>query len=426
MISSTSKKFSIKKMITLGFILFGCLLLLLFSGSLVEFVQRGQYHIIQYPSGTMRAVFDTGPYAQWFGSVSPWPTSETFYFTADEEGGKGNYSVKNVQFRDGSFVAISGTTRVILPSDSEKAIGLMIHHNYKNFSDLEDRLILPTVRAAFIRTANLMTAQESYSSKRADFINWAWDQIENGLYKTIEVTRDVPRADDPNRTERKIVREILYKDEARTIPLREKNPLDGTGIRLANFEIKEFQYDSTVVKQIADQQKNLMGIETAKAEAERAKQDAIKAEEEGKAKYATAKWKQEEVNAKEIAEAEKNKRVAELDASRKLEVAKLNNQSAEQIKQEQIKLGQGEAERKRLVMDADGALEKKLAAIVQMNADNAKALSERSVPTYYFAGSGGADGSASGSYDDEMVRQLRLMNMNSIKSLNLDLDVKKQ
>jgi len=77
-------------------------------------------------------------------------------------------------------------------------------------------------------------------------------------------------------------------------------------------------------------------------------------------------------------------------------------------------------------MDADGALEKKLAAIVQMNADNAKALAERSVPTYYFAGSGGADGAASGGYDDEMVRQLRLMNMNSIKSLNLELDVKKK
>ncbi len=422
--STTSKKMSVKKMLSLGFIFFVTLMLIIFSGSMVEFVNRGQYHVIQYPSGTMRAVFDTGPYAQWFGSVSPWPTSETFYFTSDKEGGEGNYAIKNVQFRDGSFVAISGTTRVILPSDPEKAIGLMIHHNYKNFSDLEDRLILPTVRAAFIRTANLMTAQESYSSKRADFINWAWDQIENGLYKTIEVTRDVPRADDPNRTERKIVREIMY-DKA-GVPLREKNPLDGTGIRLANFEIKEFQYDETVVKQIADQQKNLMGIETAKAEAERAKQDAIKAEEEGKAKYATAKWKQEEINAKEIAEAEKNKRVAELDANKKLEVAKLNNQSAEQIRQEQIKLGQGEAERKRLVMDADGALEKKLAAIVQMNADNAKALAERSVPTYYFAGSGGADGAASGGYDDEMVRQLRLMNMNSIKSLNLELDVKKK
>jgi len=272
--STTSKKMSVKKMLSLGFIFFVTLMLIIFSGSMVEFVNRGQYHVIQYPSGTMRAVFDTGPYAQWFGSVSPWPTSETFYFTSDKEGGEGNYAIKNVQFRDGSFVAISGTTRVILPSDPEKAIGLMIHHNYKNFSDLEDRLILPTVRAAFIRTANLMTAQESYSSKRADFINWAWDQIENGLYKTIEVTRDVPRADDPNRTERKIVREIMY-DKA-GVPLREKNPLDGTGIRLANFEIKEFQYDETVVKQIADQQKNLMGIETAKAEAERAKQDAIK------------------------------------------------------------------------------------------------------------------------------------------------------
>ena len=415
---------SIKKMITLCFVVFIAIIMLIFSGSLVEFVKRGTYHVVQYPNGTMRAVMQPGPYIQAFGSVSDWPTSDTFYFTGKgdvelEEGGNDDWSIK-VQFIDGSYCQISGTTRVILPSNPDLAISLMTHHNYKNFSDLEDRLILPIVRAALIRTANLMTAQESYSAKRADFINWTWDQVENGLYKTYEKQIEVPRLDDPTKMEKRSIREIVYIDG---VAQREKNPLEGTGIRLANFEIKDFGYDEPVRKQIADQQVNLMAIQTAKAQAERAKQDAIKAEEEGKAKAATAKWKQEEINAQEIAQAEKDKRVAELNAQKKLEVAKLNKQAAEQTKQEQILLGQGEAERKRLVMAADGALEKKLDAAVRIAEVQAEAIAKRDVPTYYFAGGGAADTGTS-NYDEEMIRQLKLMNLNTIKALGLNMDIK--
>jgi regulator of protease activity HflC (stomatin/prohibitin superfamily) len=269
----------------------------------------------------------------------------------------------------------------------------MTEHNYKNFSDLEDRLIMPVVRAAFIRTANLMSAQESYSAKRADFINWTWDQVENGLYKTEEVVTEIPRQDDPTKMEKKRVRTIIYGKDGE--PLREKNPLFGTGIKLSNFEVKSFEYDPIVVKQIADQQQNFMAIETAKAQAERAKQDAIKAEEEGKAEAAKAKWGQEKINAQEIAQAEKNKEVAELIASQQLEVSKLEKQAAEQTKQKEILIGEGEATRKKLVMNADGALELKLKAQVEIEKNWADAFARRAVPTTYIAGASSGAGSSS-------------------------------
>jgi len=392
-----------KKKLTTVFIGIIALALIIMSGSLVENVERGTYDIAQYPSGTMRAVMETGPYAQLFAQVTTWPTSETFYFTSDAEGGRGDYSVK-VQFRDGSFSQISGTTRVTLPSNPEMAIHLMTVHNYKNFSDLEDRLIMPTVRAAFMRTANLMSAQESYNAKRADFINWTWDQVENGLYRTKEVIVEVPRIDDPTRMEKRSVREIVYGADG--LPLREKNPLEGTGIRLSNFEIKAFEYDEIVRKQIADQQANLMAIETAKAQAERAKQDAIKAEEEGKARAATAKWKQEEVNAQEIALAEKD-----------LTVARLAKQSAEETKQKEILLGQGEAERKRLVMNADGALEKKLEAIVAINKNYAEALKGAKLVPEVVMGSSGSSTNATNLID--------LLAVKAAKDLQIDMSIKK-
>jgi regulator of protease activity HflC (stomatin/prohibitin superfamily) len=380
-----------KKLSAAVFAIIG-LILVVAGGSLIENVERGTYDVVQYPTGKMRAVMDTGPYAQLFASVSTWPTSDTFFFTSDLEGGRGDYSIK-VQFRDGSFAGISGTTRVILPSSPEQAIEIMTEHNYKNFSDLEDRLIMPVVRAAFIRTANLMSAQESYSAKRADFINWTWDQVENGLFKTEEVVTEIPRQDDPTKMEKKRVRTIIYGKDGE--PLREKNPLFGTGIKLSNFEVKSFEYDPIVVKQIADQQQNFMAIETAKAQAERAKQDAIKAEEEGKAEAAKAKWGQEKINAQEIAQAEKNKEVAELIASQQLEVSKLEKQAAEQTKQKEILIGEGEATRKKLVMNADGALELKLKAQVEIEKNWADAFARRAVPTTYIAGASSGAGSSS-------------------------------
>lgn len=81
-----------------------------------------------------------------------------------------------------------------------------------------------------------------------------------------------------------------------------------------------------------------------------------------------------------------------------------------------------DAYEKEVVIKADGALEQKLKALVEMNRDNAKALSTRAVPTNYFA-SGGA--SEKGGYDSEMINQLRLMNLNSLKTLNVDTTIQK-
>jgi hypothetical protein len=56
---------------------------------------------------------------------------------------------------------------------------------------IEDRLILPTLRRALMLTANQMTAKESYAEKRAQFISDAWDQVLNGVYIVKDVTEKV-------------------------------------------------------------------------------------------------------------------------------------------------------------------------------------------------------------------------------------------
>lgn len=78
-----------------------------------------------------------------------------------------------------------------------------------------------------------------------------------------------------------------------------------------------------------------------KAEAARAQQDAIKAEEKGKAAAATAKWEQEKIKATAVTKAEQEREVAKLEAER-----------AEFEKKRIIAEGQAQAEANRLKVAA--------------------------------------------------------------------------
>ena len=68
----------------------------------------------------------------------------------------------------------------------------------------------------------------------------------------------------------------------------QRNPLEGLGITLANFEVKLFDYTEKVRAQISTQQTALMAV--ARAKAQQAEQEALMAEAEGKANVARAKY----------------------------------------------------------------------------------------------------------------------------------------
>jgi len=275
---------------------------------------------------------------------------------------------------------------------------------------------LPITRNALRLTANLMTARESYSEKRHDFIFLAWDQIQNGIYETKEETT-YPVDPITNKKIKKVVK-IIKKDKDGNA-VRSGNPWAGTGISLMNFEIKDFVYADVVKKQIATQQEALMAVATARANSERAKQDAKTIEEQGKAKVMTAKYQKEQEKVKAVVDAEKVKAVAELQAEQRLAVAKLDKKAAAETKQKNILLGQGEAERKKLVLLADGALKQKLSAYVESQALWADAFSKRNVPSVYNAG-GGKGGSA----DMQFQQFMQLQNMKNMEDLGLDMTIK--
>ena len=199
---------------------------------------------------------------------------------------------------------------------------------------------------------------------------------------------------------------------------------------MRNFEIKSFEYKEKVKKQIEKQQEALMAVATAITEAKQAEQQKLTIEAQGKAKVAKAKYEEEQKKIRAVVEAQKNKEVQELNAARDKEVAviagekrkqvnKLDKEAAAFKKQEQILLGEGEAKRKRLVLNADGALAQKLDTYEKVMTIWAEAYAKRKVPTVMMGGGGKAG------VDGDAIAMNDVLSIMALKQLGLKLDVPK-
>ena len=391
---------------------------------LVETVDQSSYQLRQMiVTGKMDAKLVPGMWLQLFSEIVTWPKAETFFFANDESGSAIRDRAIEVRFNDGSLCDVSGTVRIILPRSEQAALDLVTRYGYADYADLEQKLILPVVRNALRLTANLMSARESYSEKRADFVFWAWDQVQNGIYETEEETRKVL---DPVSGQEVTKTFKIIKTKEDGSPSYQRNPLEGLGITLVNFEVKLFDYTEKVREQIGTQQSALMAVATAMAKAQQAEQEALMVEAEGKANVARDRYEEEQKKIRAIVQAQERLDVAELEKSRalveaqqRLEVAELDRQSAGAKKQEEILIGQGEAERKRLVLQADGALQEKLRAYVQAQQVWASAYAQRQVPTLVMGG-GGAGDTDQASNDFAQMMQLIVA-----QQMGLDLSVPK-
>ena len=252
-----------------------------------------------------------------------------------------------IRFNDKGGATFYGQFSYTLPTD-EVSI-LKIRTKYPSRATLENRLILPVITKSIYMTGPTMSSEESAAARRAELIATIMDMINYGPWQVVNSPEQVH---DPITNKFKTVnvaKPVVDANAPNGKARQEVGALIDFGVTVFNPEIKKWKYDDQVEKQIESQRRITMEIQTAVADTNKAQQEIIKVEKEGEAEAAKAKWLQEKENAKEIALAEKNKRVAELD-----------KEAAEFTKQKDILEGQGKAEKRRLIMQADGQLEKRL------------------------------------------------------------------
>lgn len=311
-----SKKSIFGGLIAVLAIVFVCCL-----GRIGEDVKNEQIVVNQYPfTGKMEYWTTPGYHWQWFGKTTSYYKTSQLWFGSDNEEGEQMGNPIPVIFNDASDGQIYGSLRVKLPTDPTYLA--RIQTDYNGMDRLMTDLVRPTVNKVIYASGPLMSAFESYAEKKNDLIEYITDQLNNGVYKTTVKTIETV---DPITGEKKTVKiASLIADENAPGGYRrsEVSPFSYYGLEIGQVAVSKIGYSETVRKQIAQQQEANMMVQTSKAKTLAAQQEAIRAEEAGKAAAMEAKWQQEKIKAVEVTKAEQAYEVARLQALEAKEIAK--------------------------------------------------------------------------------------------------------
>lgn len=395
------------------------------ASSIFETNEAGFVQIKQAAvTGDLSCRSEPGMYLQLFGDIHTYEEASTFFFTADTETGEKRDQSLQTQFNDGAKARVSGSIRVLLPNSDCESMQ-KVHRKFKSMSGVMDRLVLPAMRKALFASGPHMTAAESYAERRNEFASLIEDQLLHGVIAT---EKEPIKIVDPITGVEKTIY-VLRRVECTKVSLtcvngykrEQRSAFHEFGISLTNFVIDDVVYPQQVLEQIERQRKARMDIITQEAEAKQAEARAKKAKSEAEAAIEETRAKEEVEKTQRIVKAEADKAEAVLQAEKVKVVAKLEKEAAEFEKQKQVLLGEGEATRKRLVMQADGALSQKLNALVEINAKYADALAKAQpgalVPSLQMGSGSGTGGSATSLID--------LLTAKAAKDLSIDMNVKK-
>jgi hypothetical protein len=365
----------------------------------VEWLDAKHVMVIQYPNGTMKTATEPGPFAQWFGTVTKYNRRDQYDFGTKE------HPPLRIRFNDGGSAEIYGSISFEMPTSHEALV--TIQKEFSGEEAVEQQIVSQAVKAAAYAAGPLMSSTESSGERRNDLLTIINDQAMNGIYSTM--TRS-EKQKDPVTGQEKTVAVVLVNKDEKGMVVRAQGSLAGKyHINLLPLTVTNIKYDAVVEKQITERQNAITQVQIALANAKKAEQDALTIAKQGEAMAAKAKWDQETIKAQAVTQAEQ-----------KRDVARLDKDAAEFYKQKLILEGQGESEKRRLVMTADGALEQKLKAYVEVNswyADAIKNYGGNWVPTTVMGASAGGTNGAAALID--------LFTAKTARDLQLDMSIKK-
>jgi hypothetical protein len=395
------------RIITLGVCIVVALFALVTAPMLVENMDASEIMVVQSPiSGELTVYADNGGWKwQGFGTVTKYPRRMEFKFGEatgkDKDVGPG----LNIRFYDGGNASLQGSISWLMPLTPKDVIE--IHKEFRSAEAFEHQAIRRSMESAATFSGPTMTSFDSAAGRRNELLQILNDQTLHGVYKT---TTKVVRTKDLAGVEKDLtVIEIIKDDKGQPVRAQESY-VQKYNVTMAPLTISAFKYEDRVEEQIKQQQAATNQAIVSAANAKKADQEAITAEAEGRRNAATAKWAQEVENAKTVAVAQA-----------KVTIADASVKEAEAFKKAEILRGEGEAARKKLVMEADGQLDKKLEAIVKINGMYADAIKSAQPGAWAPAVQMGAGGKDGGSRAADLVD---LMTAKTAKELGVDMGVK--
>jgi fructose-bisphosphate aldolase class 1 len=323
------------------------ILFLIFASKLFVTNDQGYYQAKQaFITGKMSVRMSPGTYGQNFGTITTYKANATVGFGSQEGDISANLDSIPVVFNEGSYAKIAGLIRVQLPN-TEEGIKNLLQEFAGGYDHFIEAGIVPIVENAVKLGANLRSAQDAYTTL-ALFQQSVQDQLSNGVYVTHSERKTIVNATGDTEV-RQVTVISLDKD---SIPMRQPNRLQELGCKITSCVIDVPGFDATVVGMIAKRKEEAMKTELAKQAALRAQQDAITAEEQGKADVAKAKYVKEVELIEATTKAREKFEVAEFKAKEAAQDKIAKILAAEAVKQELL-IADGLSAKAKYQIDAD-------------------------------------------------------------------------
>lgn len=312
----------------------------------------------------------------------------------------------SIRFNDATTAQASGITQYILPSSEAEMLAM--HNAHKSPEALVQRRLAPYTQECLQSAAQLMSSEMHYGGGRAQMSQDYLDQLKNGVFLLSVVEVNV--YDSLEHSNRKVYQTNKTLDSDRQ-PKRKFSSVKEYGITVADAQITDVDYEEKVDGMLAKKIDAATKASISKQELMTAQQQQLTAEAQGKKKLVEIEYEQKQEQTKQVVAAQTKVAVAKEDLLQQEIQLQASRKEAEKIKT----LAEANAYAKSKAIQADGALEQKLKAYIEVQKNWATAFQNfqgNLVPLYQ---------SGSASNGANAINWMEVMGYKAMKDLNLDL-----
>ncbi|MEM6963512.1 MAG: SPFH domain-containing protein [Bacteroidota bacterium] len=320
----------------------------------------GYREVVETPTGNKYVIFSNGVYWKFPGSkITTYPNVITISHRGEKTGSTIDAKSILIRFNDATEAYAQTVVRFRLP-DTETDM-LKLHSEYVNREYLAKKGLAPYTIECLKNSAQLMDSEQHYSGGRAQLSQYFQDQLEDGLF-ILDIQETFSRDTLTGESKRIYANKIRVNKTGEKV--RKESDLKIFGINIASATIENVDYEAQVDQKLKKKIEASTRESVSKQNLVTAQQEAMTAEAEGRKALVEIEYQEKQVQTQKVVQAETEVRLAEKDKEKQriaLEAAKLE---AQKIKA----LAEAEAYAKQKVMQADGALEKKLEAYKEVQA----------------------------------------------------------
>lgn len=353
----------------------------------------GNRTVVERTNGEQIVQFAPGIfYAGFFAKQKEWPNQISVTYTEEvpklalEDNGIEVGHIM-IRFSDATTANVKGITQFILPSDEDEMI--LIHNTHRSPQSLVVKRLAPYTKECLQSSAQLMSSEKHYGGGRAQMAQDFMDQLKDGVY--LLRTEETMMFDSLEMEKKRVYQTEVQFDKKTSQPKRKLSSIKEYGITVADAAITDVDYEDKVDEKLVKIIDAVTKSSISKQELMTAQQQTLTAKAKGEQALVEIEYQQKQEQTKQVVEAETKVKVAEQDKLQQKIAYEGAILEAKKIKE----LADAQAYARSKIMKADGALEMKLKAQIEVQKVWAEAFGKYTgaiVPQFQTGGSPATNG----------------------------------